>query len=303
MRDESALRSALASLDDPSSSLHWWLGFWTFLVAVGVALEVVFVVWEYWDELRDFKRGIIHPPERPHTILFVLGLLGAGLVAAGVSGELWEESQIAKLETCIRKGDDALFLLLSKEAGDAAKSAQIAHDEVDAVKKEAAALKIQLGAGAKRAEEIDSDLARTQYLMSGRSINDFDSLVRQLKQYEHQTVHIGSPSEAEQDMFCDALYKAAHAAEVNALDECGRTEQVGMMPTGVVISGPSQQETMDIAQILLHTTNLGPGGTQSGLKAPELRIFVGARPPFMATQARGVKSPAKKVKNRAKPNQ
>jgi hypothetical protein len=132
--DESALRSSLASLEDCSSSLHWWLGFWTFLVALGVALEVVFVVWEYLEELHDFNRGIVHPPERPLKLLFVLGLLGAGLVAAGVSGELWAESKIARVETCIRKGNDTLFLLLSKEAGDAAQSAKIAHDEADAVK-------------------------------------------------------------------------------------------------------------------------------------------------------------------------
>lgn len=125
---ESALRSALASLDDCNSSLHWWLGFWTFWVALGVLLEVVFVVWEYLDELHDFSRGIVHPPERPQTILFVLGFLGAGLVAAGVSGEFWEESQIAKVETCIRKGNDALFFLLSKEAGDAARSAKDAEE-------------------------------------------------------------------------------------------------------------------------------------------------------------------------------
>jgi len=67
-------------------------------------------------------------------MLFVLGLFGAGLVAAGVSGEFWKESQIAAVETCIRKGNDALFLLLSKEAGDAAASAKIAHAEADAVK-------------------------------------------------------------------------------------------------------------------------------------------------------------------------
>lgn len=122
--DESALRRSLASLDDCNSSLHWWLGFWTFLVALGVVLEVVFVVWEYLNELHDFRRGIIRAPERPQTALFVLGLFGAGLVAAGVSGEFWKESQIATVETCIRKGNDALFLLLSKEAGDARVSAQ-----------------------------------------------------------------------------------------------------------------------------------------------------------------------------------
>jgi hypothetical protein len=131
--DESALRRSLASLEDCSSSLHWWLGFWTFLVALGVALEVIFVVWEYLDELHDFRRGVIHAPERPQTVLFLLGLLGAGLVAAGVSGEFWKESQIATVETCIRKGNDALFLLLSKEAGDAAASAKTAHEEANAV--------------------------------------------------------------------------------------------------------------------------------------------------------------------------
>lgn len=130
--DESTLRSAVASLEDCSSSLHGWLGFWTFLVALGVLLEVVAVVWEYLDELHDFRRGIIHPPERPITLLFVLGLAGAGLVAAGVSGEVWEESRIATVETCIRKGNDALFLLLSKEAEDAKDSALIAKTSADA---------------------------------------------------------------------------------------------------------------------------------------------------------------------------
>ncbi len=47
--DESALRSALASLYDCSSSQHWWLRFWTLWVVFGVALEIVFVVWEYID--------------------------------------------------------------------------------------------------------------------------------------------------------------------------------------------------------------------------------------------------------------
>src|SRR5579859_5632431 len=121
--DESALRSALTSLDGSSSSLQWWLGFFTFLVAVGVVLEVVFVIWEYVDELHDFRRGVIHAPEKPQLVLFALGLLGAGLVAVGVAGEYWEDSRIAIVETCIRNGNNALFLLLSKEAEDAKVSA------------------------------------------------------------------------------------------------------------------------------------------------------------------------------------
>ncbi|MFI5069553.1 MAG: hypothetical protein ACHP8A_01580 [Terriglobales bacterium] len=132
--DESALRRALASLDDCSSSQHWWLGFWTFLVATGVALEIVFVIWEYIDDLRDCKRSLLYPPVKPNLPLFALGFLGAALVAAGVAGELFVESKIATVETCIRKGNDQLSLLLSREAGDAAQSAKTAHDEADAVK-------------------------------------------------------------------------------------------------------------------------------------------------------------------------
>lgn len=153
--DESALRSALASFADSSSSLHWWLGFWTFLVAFGVVLEVVFVIWEYLDELHDFRRGIVHAPDKPQTLLFVLGLLGAGLVAAGVSGELWKESQIATVETCIRKGNDALFLLLSKEAGDAATSAKTAHDEADTVSKEADAIQKRLDGASEQLANLE----------------------------------------------------------------------------------------------------------------------------------------------------
>ena len=81
--DESALKILLDNLEMSRSSLHGWLHFWTFLVVVGVALEVVFVIWEYRELLHDFRRGIVHPPEKPSVLLLVLGLLGAGLVAVG----------------------------------------------------------------------------------------------------------------------------------------------------------------------------------------------------------------------------
>jgi hypothetical protein len=126
--DESALRSALARANDGGSLLHRELLAWTWLVAFGVLLEIVFVIWEYVEDLHDFRRGIIHPPDKPNLALFVLGLVGAALVAIGVTGELYAESKIATFETCIRQGNDTLSLLLSKEAGDAAKSAKTAQD-------------------------------------------------------------------------------------------------------------------------------------------------------------------------------
>jgi hypothetical protein len=122
--DESALKTLLDKLEMSRSSLHGWLHFWTFLVVVGVALEVFFVVKEYAAELRDFRRGIVHPPEKPSILLFMLGLLGAGLVAIGVAGELYVDVQAGKLETEIREANELRVSLLSKEAGDAKTSAK-----------------------------------------------------------------------------------------------------------------------------------------------------------------------------------
>lgn len=149
--DESALRRALDSLVDCSSSQHWWLGFWTLLVAIGVALEIVFVVWEYVKDRRDCRLTLLRPPVKPNLPLFVLGFFGAAMVAGGVSGELYVESKISSVETCIRKGNDQVSLLLSKEAGDAAQSAQIAHDEADSVKVVADGAKTDAGGALARA--------------------------------------------------------------------------------------------------------------------------------------------------------
>lgn len=196
--DESALRSALASVNDCGSSLHWELRAWTFLVALGVALEIVFVVWEYVDGLHDFRRGIVHPPDRPNLLLFVLGFVGAALVAVGVSGELYAESKIATLETCIRKGNDALSLLLSREAGDAAKSAQTARAEAETVKKEARAIENRLRIASRQLAAMEHQLyvqgPRWKILENRKK--EFIEVLKPLAGQKLTVVQCGSPKPA-----------------------------------------------------------------------------------------------------------
>jgi hypothetical protein len=156
--DELALRTLVASLEASRSSDHWWLEFCTALVAIGVLFEVIFVLWEYVDELHDFRRGVVHTPEKPSMLLFAVGLLGAGLVAIGVAGEFRFEARIESKETHIRKANDELFLLLSKQAGEAAASAKTAHDEADAVKTETDELTIRLGNAAKQVGILEQDV-------------------------------------------------------------------------------------------------------------------------------------------------
>lgn len=93
------------------------------MVAVGVALEVVSLVWEYLKELEDFKRAEIHAPEKPGPLLYTVGFMGIALVVAGVSGELYIDVKAEAIETGIRKANDDLLASISREAGEANKRA------------------------------------------------------------------------------------------------------------------------------------------------------------------------------------
>jgi hypothetical protein len=168
--DESAIKILLDSLERSRSSLDSWLHFWTWLVVIGVALEVVFVIWEYiedwrdYEDLEDFKRGIIHPSEKPSVRLLLLALFGSALIAIGVTGELRIGAKISSVETQIRKANDDRALLFSKEAGDAktsakesASAASNAKAEADAVKTEADALVTRLAVASKQLSAIEQD--------------------------------------------------------------------------------------------------------------------------------------------------
>jgi H+/Cl- antiporter ClcA len=100
--DELALENKLKSLEMSWGSLDRWLKFWILLVVIGVAVELVVILVEYFRELHDFRRGIIHAPDRPSAWLLVFALLGAGLVALGVAGEFFIHIKAGRIETEMR---------------------------------------------------------------------------------------------------------------------------------------------------------------------------------------------------------
>jgi len=63
--DESALRTLIANLEAARSSDHWWFEFCTALVAIGVLFEVIFVIWEYVDELHEVGIRLTHQTPMP----------------------------------------------------------------------------------------------------------------------------------------------------------------------------------------------------------------------------------------------
>ena len=173
--DESARKILISNLDRSRATLDSWLLVFTLLVVIGVVLEVVFVIWEYRDDLHDWRRGIVHPPERPSITLLAFGLFGAGLVAIGVSGELYIGARISAVETRIRDANDRRATLLSKLAGDAKVSAEKAEgaarratDEADDMARQAAALSQYLAVAANLVNPRHLDRARFLQLMKGQ---------------------------------------------------------------------------------------------------------------------------------------
>src|ERR1700678_3310149 len=99
---ELALKLQLDKLNGSLSWLHWWFDFWTVVVFIGVAFEIFVIVSAYREANHDFRRGTVMPPARPSFRRFVFELLGAGLVVAGIAGELRIGIRIGSVEADIR---------------------------------------------------------------------------------------------------------------------------------------------------------------------------------------------------------
>jgi hypothetical protein len=117
--DSSALFAKLNNLENSWSSLDAWLKFWIVLVVIGVSIELIVVVKEYRDDRNEWARGIIRPPDRPSRWLLFWSLLGAGLVAIGVAGELAIHLKAGKVETDIRSVTRQLVAVANAEASKA----------------------------------------------------------------------------------------------------------------------------------------------------------------------------------------
>ena len=114
--DELALKNELNRLESSWSSLDGWLNFWTLIVVIGVAVEVVVIVVEHRHGMHDFRRGIIRPPDKPSAWLLAFGLLGAGLVAIGVAGEFWIHIKAGRVETEMRDATGSLVAIADGKA-------------------------------------------------------------------------------------------------------------------------------------------------------------------------------------------
>lgn len=182
----SALNSEIKSLE--SSSVPWehWVWVFTFLVVIGVAMELWVIRREWLDDMEEWALAYFwadRPPRKPPKNKLVLEIISVLLITIGVVGELGVGIKIVSINSAVRGIDvelrsknaelrsesDQLLSLVTQEAGGATQSAKIAHDEADTARESASsALSTAQDAGQQTAQlkrensELATNLSTTR---------------------------------------------------------------------------------------------------------------------------------------------
>ena len=147
----SVLQNAISVLEGEiktleNSSVPWEHSVWvfTFFVAIGVALELWVIRHEWLDEGESWALAYfwaVRPPGRPSIGKLMVEIGSVLLITIGIVGELGVGIKIGSINATLRSKNaelrsesDQLLAVVTQQAGDAAASAKIAHDEASAVK-------------------------------------------------------------------------------------------------------------------------------------------------------------------------
>ena len=160
----SALERDITSLESQSTGLEPWLGRFTLLVAIGVALEIFVVIQDHREEVKEWRICELIP-KGPSLIKLGTEIASVILVVAGVMGEFGVGLNISSINgqlraksAELRSKSDQLLAVVTQEAGNASKSASDAKEaageaRADADAAEADLLKLRKETGARRLTE------------------------------------------------------------------------------------------------------------------------------------------------------
>jgi hypothetical protein len=141
--DASAIDKAISILENDISgleryvdSLEVWLKISSFAVVVGVFAEMYFVIHEYLDDRKEWRKGWISSPLKPSLLLLTLELLSVFLVVVGVAGELVVGIMSGNVNTSLRGKNASLVRLVRQRAGEASDRANFAQGMADKASKD-----------------------------------------------------------------------------------------------------------------------------------------------------------------------
>jgi hypothetical protein len=173
--DESSLRTLINSLDSQQDSLAHSLNICAAFVVIGVAAEIVFVIWEYRSQRNDWRRGtgFLHSPRPPNFIKLILELIGVLLVSGGVAGEFFVDRKAGVVETQLRKANADLVLLLGQKVQDAATSAHNASIDAGTAQTKANAVGEQASRLDDMENKLNADVVSADLIMSADASGHF----------------------------------------------------------------------------------------------------------------------------------
>jgi hypothetical protein len=294
--DDSAYKALLDSYEATRLSLDCWLEFWTWLVIVGVACELVFIIWNHIEEHREWgkaiRRAMVFAPSKPGRTKLFVELFSVALVVGGISGEWRIEAMLGRLETNIRDANERRVLLLQQQAGEAKKSAKDAADAAktaqDSAKKaddDAGAAQRKAVLAGKEADRLGNEIAMVQYFSSSRAVHDQKSLKTQLEPFRGQPAIFRSyKNDGDGYIMCGELVFVAQSAGMVTTNQCGEwpfpdgttlTDGTVWPVTGLSVSGPTDDSMLALEQILSRVSpGLGATAGPFGKDAKRPSVFI-----------------------------
>lgn len=115
----SALENEVSTLEVSIDDLEKWLWISSIAVAVGVALEIFFIVHEHLEDRAAWRRGIVVTPARPSRRILAFEIASVLLVCAGIVGELWVGVISGTKNTDLRSKTSRLVSLVREKAANA----------------------------------------------------------------------------------------------------------------------------------------------------------------------------------------
>jgi hypothetical protein len=117
--DDSALKALIDCLGAQRSEQIRHLNNWNWVVAIGVAFELIFILWDHWEGFHDWKYSRTHLkipfPSRPNRIELILEILSVAMVVGGIVGELNVEAKLGDLDSRVQDADNKRVVLLQQQ--------------------------------------------------------------------------------------------------------------------------------------------------------------------------------------------
>jgi hypothetical protein len=275
-------RESISALDNCSKRLDHWLLFFTALVVVGIALEIIEAVAEHIHEYHAWRWTITWLPEKPNNALFGLRYFAIILLVAGVGGELGVNVLSMRVNNKLRIRNEELVELVDRKAGiatlkagDAEKSSERATKEAEksenlahAVRREADLVKKDVISAEERVKNINAFLTPRSL-----SQNEMDQLRDMLKPIADPTVPIVIHSSWESGLGVQVLDSLNRAGFSEA-----RLKEEFIPQFGMGISAPRKYISLaDKIGTILLKERIGPmmGAVGSAPDNDPIHIFLG----------------------------